>query len=176
MELHLAEVNHNNHNSDNNNSNGSMPLLESETEVWDRFQNWMEEVLQDMLRLSNHQSSMQHDSITISNDGTMLEQEQSSDTAGMAQSRRDGIHHVLVVSHSGTLRTVIGKLVGDQLPSHISTLPVGKDGAKKGSLHVPNTSRTIIDIFPNTFDGNTNPPKWRATLVDLTNTSHFDDI
>eukprot|EP00978_Attheya_sp_CCMP212_P035000 scaffold150026_cov62-Attheya_sp.AAC.3 len=172
MKLHLAEVNHNN----NNSNNGSMPLLESETEVWDRFQNWMEEVLQDMLRLSNHHSSMQHGSITISNDGTMLEQDQSSDTGIMAQSRRDGIYDVLVVSHSGTLRTVIGKLVRDQLPSHISTVPVGKDGAKKGSLHVPNTSRTIIDIFPNTFDGSTNAPKWRAKLVDLTNTSHFDDI
>ena len=88
--------------------------------------------------------------------------------------RRD----VLVVSHSATIRTAVNRLVGDQLPSNIVRGSGGDDGAAKGMLVVPNTSRTIVDIAvtpPGTEDTG-DAPKWSAELVDLTNTDHLKEM
>jgi hypothetical protein len=56
------------------------------------------------------------------------------------------IYPVLAVTHSGCIRTLASRLVGDQLPPSVDQSPVGRDGAKSASLRVPNVSVTIIDL------------------------------
>ena len=58
-------------------------------------------------------------------------------------------YDVFAVTHSGTLRIIIEKIVGKQLqlPPKVQREETDKDGMQVGRLIVPNTSITTIEIF-----------------------------
>jgi broad specificity phosphatase PhoE len=144
------------------------PLLETEDEVMSRVQKWMFQVVRDAI----HEARLECSESSANNDGAKNPQQAFS---------------VFAVSHSGVLRAIIGRLVRDQLPASIDFTPVGRDGAKEGSLVVPNTSVTIIDIVPDNVEDEmwdserqsqvpTNPAfLWKAKLKTLTFTKHYKD-
>jgi broad specificity phosphatase PhoE len=146
-----------------------LPLLETEDEVMSRVQKWIFQVVRDAIQEAR------------------LECSESSANNNEAKNPQQ-VFSVFVVSHSGTLRATIGRLVRDQLPASIDFTPVGRDGAKKGSLVVPNTSVTIIDILPDNVEDEvwdserqSQVPKnmaflWRAKLKTLTYTKHYQDV
>lgn len=71
------------------------------------------------------------------------------------------IYDVFALSHSALIRTIIHKMVEQQLP-------VDFDKTKEGSLRIPNLSRTIIDIQPY------KSKRWTPSLIKLTDVSHLD--
>ena len=167
-----------------------LPLLESDEDVWVRVKDWIDEVAteacrdigpdEDSLSYKELLDSKQIPPATIT-DSNEIEYERSANVMGREKMdsevdprnqirRRD----VLVVSHSATIRTAVNRLVGDQLPPNIVRGAGGDDGAAKGMLVVPNTSQTIVDIAVMTQGADaSSPPKWRAELVELTNTDHL---
>jgi len=144
------------------------PLLESEDEVMARVYRWMFQVVRDAIREYR------------------MECRENSNGANASNSPR--MYPVFAVSHSATLRATIGRLVRDQLPTSIDFTPVGRDGAQKGALQVPNTSVTIIDVVPHNINDEfwdperrsqapTNPSfLWDAKLKTLTSTKHYEDV
>jgi broad specificity phosphatase PhoE len=88
---------------------------------------------------------------------------------------------LLAISHSGTLRIIIEKMVGDQLPENIEREEQDKNGVREGRLKVPNTSKTVIELRPS--ENSENLLKtildygkciyWEPKLVDLTNVNHL---
>jgi broad specificity phosphatase PhoE len=95
------------------------PLLENEEQVLERVQDW----LQENIRIAHLHF-------------------QSSNA-------EDGVYDVLAISHSGTLRILIEKLVGKQLPPNAQREKVGNEGdARKDRLGIPNTSKTVIEFRP----------------------------
>ena len=167
-----------------------LPLLESDEDVWVRVKDWIDEVAteacrdigpdEDSLSYKELLDSKQIPPATIT-DSNEIEYERFANVTGGGKldsevdprnqiRRRD----VLVVSHSATIRTAVNRLVGDQLPPNIVRGAGGDDGAAKGMLVVPNTSRTIVDIAVMTQGADaSSPPKWSAELVELTNTDHL---
>lgn len=136
------------------------PLLETEEAVWERFRNWMFEVVGDVVR--QHRVECQ---------------------ATPHQTQR--VYSVFALSHSGTLRTALKYLVPEQLPASIDLSPQTSDGSTSNHLIVPNTSVTIIDIVPSRVRDEiwdeeratqTSPQEtndlWRAKLATLTWTEY----
>lgn len=167
-----------------------LPLLESDEDVWVRVKDWIDEVAteacrdigpdEDSLSYKELLDSKQIPPATIT-DSNEIEYERSANVMGreLMDSEVDPRNQIrrrdiLVVSHSATIRTAVNRLVGDQLPPNIVRGAGGDDGAAKGMLVVPNTSRTIVDIAVMTQGADaSSPPKWRAELVELTNTDHL---
>jgi broad specificity phosphatase PhoE len=166
-----------------NGPDAPLPLLESDDDVWSRVKDWIDEVAAEACNIAAQDEDMQKSATSIT-DSKGNEYERSTalmdremlgsvvDPRNQKVQRKD----VLVVSHSATIRTAVNRLVGDQLPSNIVRGSGGDDGAAKGMLIVPNTSRTIVDIAvtPGTDVGSA--PKWSATLIDLTNTDHLKEM
>jgi len=153
------------------NENGpdeSFPLLESEDEVMARVYQWMFQVIRDAIR--------------------EYRMECLADSNGKDANGSPKVYPVFAVSHSATLRAAIGRLVRDELPTSIDFTPVGRDGAHPGSLKVPNTSVTIIDICPRNINDELWDPEresqvpanpsflWDAKLKTLTYTKHYQDV
>ena len=159
------------HQHEHGTSSAKLPLLESELDVWTRIQAWLEEVIEEASALQTGTSSF----------------------ARHAQKLHPaGVYEILAVSHSATIRTIVNRLVGDQLPSTVIRGSGDHEGSQAGMLTVPNTSRTIIDVAigrrkddsnNNDDDKNTTinnniakqPPiqQLGATLIELTNTDHL---
>ena len=158
------------HQHEHGTSSAKLPLLESELDVWTRIQAWLEEVIEEASALQTGTSSF----------------------ARHAQKLHPaGVYEILAVSHSATIRTIVNRLVGDQLPSTVVRGSGDHEGSQAGMLTVPNTSRTIIDVAigrrddPNNDDDDNNtttnnniakqPPiqQLGATLIELTNTDHL---
>mmetsp|Transcript_18152 Transcript_18152/g.26616 ORF Transcript_18152/g.26616 Transcript_18152/m.26616 type:complete len:439 (-) Transcript_18152:199-1515(-) len=204
------------------NGGTDLPLLESDDDVWNRVKSWIDEIVRDACRedgdVNNIDGSdvIEPESKRQKSERSKIETECDTDSALIAK-REDlngetanhfhspatvNVRNVLAVSHSATIRTTLNRLVGNQLPSDISTKPVGDDGQIKGMLVIPNTSRTIVDIVveeakaasfgtgssDETKSGKdtgeigeatagetitTETPSWSAKLVDLANTDHF---
>ena len=172
-----------------NGADAPLPLLESDDDVWSRVKDWIDEVASEAGRttdqdddISSYQELLDSQDIptatTITDSkGNEYQRSVDADREKLASAvdprnqirRRD----VLVVSHSATIRTAVNRLVGDQLPSNIVRGSGGDDGAAKGMLVVPNTSRTIVDIAVTSDTDPRDPPKWSAKLIDLTNTDHL---
>lgn len=142
------------------------PLLESEDEVMARVYRWIFQVLRDAIEEYRLEC-------------------QSEDDGG----RGVKVYPVFGVSHSATLRAAIGHLVRNELPDDVDFTPVGRDGAYAGSLKVPNTSLTIIDIMPYNMNDELWDPErssqdvpadpsflWAAKLKTLTYTNHYQDV
>merc|ERR1711865_1180541 len=104
---------------------GQLPLLESELDVWTRIHAWLEEVIEEASALQTGTSSFARHA-------------QKLHPAGM--------YEILAVSHSATIRTIVNRLVADQLPSTVVRGSGDYEGSQAGMLTVPNTSRTIIDV------------------------------
>lgn len=145
------------------------PLLETEDEVVSRVYQWIFRVLQEAIQ-----------------DHRVCDAAEDSREGAHPDTKK--IYPVFAVSHSATLRAIIGRLVRNQLPSGIDFTPVGRDGATKQALKVPNTSVTIIDIMPQTVDDEVWDPErqsqappdpsvfWNAELRVLTYTEHYQHV
>lgn len=110
-----------------------------------------------------------------------------------SSSHNKGRYDIFAVTHSGTLRIIIEKIVGEQLPHDVKREETDKDGVQVGKLIVPNTSITTIDLYPNDayiadgVDGQriglkvklgsdrNQEVSWKAKLIDLTNTLHLEE-
>ncbi len=142
-----------------------IPLLETEDEVFVRVQDWIEEVVNDA-----YEDYLKFGS-------------------GSNSGHANGGYDIFAVTHSGTLRIIIEKIVGEQLSGDVKREETDKDGVKVGRLSVPNTSITTIEIFPddNSSSGQTISMKvklgddrnqkvlWKAKLIDLTSTLHLEE-
>jgi len=200
-----------------NGDDADLPLLESDDAVWDRLKNWIDEVVVDACndamkdRTSDggiktykdflEGSQGQLPSSISDSKGNTYERTNTAGEGGSSEGdlgvavdprvvfRNRNIFDVLVVSHSATIRTAVNRLVGDQLPSDIVRGSGGSDGASKGMLIVPNTSRTIVDIIVGDSTMASNDDKqslvamnsqsssvFRANLVELTNTDHLSRV
>ena len=177
-----------------NGQDAPLPLLESDDDVWSRVKDWIDEVASEACRapdqvddIPSYQElldSKEMPTATTIADSKGNEYQRSAEAMdrealGLAMDPRNQVRRrdVLVVSHSATIRTAVNRLVGDELPSNIVRGSGGDDGAAKGMLVVPNTSRTIVDITvtpPGTDTGDA--LKWSAKLVDLTNTDHLKEM
>jgi len=172
-----------------NGEDAPLPLLESDEDVWIRVKDWIDEVATEACRDIDQDGdtlphlelldSKQIPSATIT-DSKGVEYERSTDVIGREKlgsevDPRNQVRRkdVLVVSHSATIRTAVNRLVGDQLPPNIVRGAGGDDGAAKGMLIVPNTSRTVVDIAVTQDADASSLPKWNAALVELTNTDHL---
>ena len=149
-----------------------MPKLEMEDETWLRVKDWIEEIV-------NHAYQDYITNKTKSENG----QEEVHDV--------ESEYHVLGVTHSGTLRIIIERMVGDQLNhKELKKEETDQDGIKMGRLSIPNTSITKIDIIPQNEndldDGKNNldinvqlssdenqKVKWKTKLIELTSTKHL---
>jgi broad specificity phosphatase PhoE len=105
-----------------------VPLLESEEDVYNRLLEFLTAVMRDVL---NHQH------------GQHIPTPQQPCPSKLSKD-----YHVLVVSHSGTIRTLISRILGSEhwAGSH-SILSVDPD------VKVPNLSITSIDTAPTTTSG-----------------------
>lgn len=91
---------------------------------------------------------------------------------------------LLAVSHSGTIRTLINKLVEDQLPMDVEREDQSMDGQCKGRLKIPNTSKTIIEFRPcsnqNSLLSVMVPDGkymyWQPKLIDFANVKHLNHL
>lgn len=112
-------------------------------------------------------------------------------------------YDVFALTHSGTLRIIIERMVGKQLPDNLSNEETEKNGVITARLRIPNTSITRIDLYPDLDDddnddngewssssGSDGQPfdfelplrfgndatnvSWKAKLVELTNSLHID--
>jgi broad specificity phosphatase PhoE len=119
-------------NNEHDESMWKLPLLELENEVWERVQDWIEEIVQDAYR---HHLKLGPISSSNSNNSQ---------------------YDVFAVTHSGTLRIMIERMVGKQLPKDVDREETDKDGVNIGRLSVPNTSITRIDIVPGNPPSNSN--------------------
>ena len=126
----------------------SLPLEENEVQVWNRFQSWLEDILQSRLSddgIHNHNSVKDDERIAMEN--------------------------ILVVSHSGTIRIImnhfkeriIATIEEDQERNACAALDVISN-----SMIVPNTSITVIDI---PFTG---PKSWHPAFVSIMDETHLE--
>ena len=145
-------------------SKWDIPKLETEDEAWSRVKDWIEDVV--------NQAYQQYMS-DVDND------------PGSNQVEYD----ILAITHSGTLRIMIERMVGEQLnPEDVKKEETDKDGKKMGRLSIPNTSITIIDVVLDeeinldrqSLDINVElkcnkrqKMQWKTKLISLTNTEHL---
>lgn len=181
-----------------------LPLIETEMEVLDRFQDWLEETLADAVdHYCNSMRNFNDNDNTNENVDTSPEQNPSN------------IYNVLAISHSGTLRVIFEKLIGEQIPSNAEReeegmIGLGDTSTNSGRLMIPNTSKSIIEFTrmisttcnsssdvhnKSVVEKNTNSDEietvkiltrggveggdeicWRPRLLDYTNTKHFRKI
>lgn len=146
-------------------SKWKIPKLENEEEVWERVRDFLEEKLFE----------------------AYMEFETNQNSDYISKRRKQGSLHgvnefdLLAVTHSGTLRIIIEKMVGDQLPENIEREAQDKNGVREGRLKVPNTSKTVIEFKPCENPENLLKMKlsngkclyWEPHLVDLTDIKHL---
>lgn len=162
-------------------STWQIPLLEKDDDVWIRVQDWMEDVVKDA-----YNEHYYHHQISKSN------------------KRTNATYDVFALTHSGTIRVMIERMVNKQLKfEELQNEETDKDGVKTGRLKIPNTSITRIDIFPQNHerDVHSSPTTssdykregqslnidvkvghnedgenilWKSKLVDLTSTLHLE--
>lgn len=118
-----------------------VPLLESINDAWERVRAWIDSLVQDA---SDDFNSMDQD----------LQTAHEIDTPK--------IYDVFALSHSALIRTMIHKMVDDELPEDYAK-------TKENSLSIPNLSCTTIDVRPHK-----NSLAWRPSLVHLTSVSHLN--
>eukprot|EP00541_Cyclophora_tenuis_P004279 CAMPEP_0116558872 /NCGR_PEP_ID=MMETSP0397-20121206/10065_1 /TAXON_ID=216820 /ORGANISM="Cyclophora tenuis, Strain ECT3854" /LENGTH=259 /DNA_ID=CAMNT_0004084545 /DNA_START=124 /DNA_END=903 /DNA_ORIENTATION=- len=110
-----------------------MPELETEEQVWSRLDEWLTEAVWKKTTTIQQQN----------------DKESFSPPPPLVQ-------NVLVVSHSGTIRTLLCRLVPDQLPSHIDTRPAQFQNTRTNRLEIPNTSVTVVDLHHLPSNGRNN--------------------
>jgi len=120
-------------------NNISVPKLESLDDAYARVVNWINSIVEE--------ASEDYET-TCRNEGE--------------EDIEPKVYDVFALSHSALIRTIIHKMVDNELP-------VDFDKTKEGSLRIPNLSRTIIDIQPY------KSKRWTSSLNRLTDISHLND-
>jgi probable phosphoglycerate mutase len=139
-------------------------LEETEMQVMERFQDWLQETIQDAYK-----------------------QYCDDDMAPGEGGYNQGSFHVLAVTHSGTLRIVLERLVGKQIPVD-ATRETSKDvclydvgsGGGGGRLVIPNTSKTVIQFTKSCCcmeeeSSASSPSSSEAVMVVSTSVDNDDD-
>lgn len=131
-----------------------VPKLESIDEAFDRARQWIDAVVQEASR-------EYYSSDESARDWT--------DAHGRETKRKR--YDVFALTHSALIRTMIHKMVDEELPADHAT-------TGEGSLSIPNLSRTIIDIHPYESQPakqkESGPRvKWVPSLFQLTDVSHL---
>lgn len=123
-----------------------MPLLESIDDAWQRVKGWIDSLVEDALDDYNSSTEEQR-------------KEYKFDTPK--------IYDVFALSHSALIRTMIHKMVDNELPTDFAK-------TREGSLSIPNLSLTLIEVRPesDTVERKT----WRPSLVKLIDVSHLDAL
>ncbi|KAL9186613.1 hypothetical protein ACHAXT_005851 [Thalassiosira profunda] len=133
--------------SDNDEGELDVPRPESLDDAWERAKNWIDAMVKDA-----------------------ADDYYSEDGEGATGDElHPRVYDCFALSHSALIRTMIHRMVNNDIPPDHAT-------TKEGSLSIPNLSRTIIDIHPEPLDrdgGSGDVPKWRPSLVRLTDVSHL---
>ena len=125
-----------------------VPLLESINDAWDRARCWIDSLVQDAY-----------------DDFNFLSDEQKAIHESDENAHK--IYDVFALSHSALIRTMIHKMVEEELPTDYAK-------TREGSLSIPNLSCTSIDIEP--YNISDKQISWRPSLFRLTDMSHLNDI
>ncbi|KAL3805876.1 hypothetical protein HJC23_007837 [Cyclotella cryptica] len=127
-----------------------IPLFESVDDAWERVKGWIDLLVEDA---SDHFYSFQSKQNNL----------QPEDDVTSPK-----IYHVFAVSHSALIRTMIHKMVGDQLPKECAK-------TNEGSLSIPNLSCTTIDVRPYSVGDHRTVQQgsWIPALVRLADVSHL---
>ena len=169
---------------DNDETKWVVPLLEMEDEVWTRLKDWINDVVHDA-----YEHYVQSMEAMAENDPDSIDESVNS------------LYHVFVLTHSGTIRIFLERMVREQLAqhSHLSREETDKNGVMMDRLKIPNTSITRIDIRPHIIDKNVddgfteiseqyldiqvqlrdqneeNNIVWKSSLIDITSTTHLEN-
>ena len=137
----------------------TVPKLESLDDAWKRAQNWIDSLVNDT-------SAEYHNELEANDD---------LDNSASFSDDDPKVYDVFALSHSALIRTMIHKMVDDELPKDHAT-------TREGSLSIPNLSRTIIDVRPykekyvsEMKNGRPRTPRWKPSLFRLTDVSHLSD-
>ena len=133
------------------NQDSSVPLLETEEDAMTRFNEWVQDLLRQTCNSALGESK-QHSSV---------------------------VKHVIAVSHSGMIRTIIQHICPEDVPMNAEIDTSHSDDKRR--LKIPNLSRTVIDIIPDqsqviggqimeNYDIH-----WTAKLNILVDVSHLSD-
>jgi probable phosphoglycerate mutase len=121
-----------------------IPLLETPDEVWKRIVHFVTSIIND----AQQEQSDDDDDDDAGGGGGHDEHDEHGDDEMGAVSSTNRRKNVLVVSHAGTLRTLLQRMVPHAHPTlqHIDDPSIPPDETKR--LSVPNTSVTIVDVTP----------------------------
>jgi broad specificity phosphatase PhoE len=149
-------------------NNQDIPLLETAQDAWKRIFDWMYEVMM-MLQSENETNKTSDDDAS--------EEEEIE------------IRKVLVISHAGTLRSLLHHLVPDGHPALKMADDPSRPPDDSKRFAVPNTSLTILDVTmlqeqdaPTQQINMEQPPVppeehqrlWTTRLIELTWTGHYE--
>eukprot|EP00559_Dactyliosolen_fragilissimus_P003315 CAMPEP_0184854894 /NCGR_PEP_ID=MMETSP0580-20130426/268_1 /TAXON_ID=1118495 /ORGANISM="Dactyliosolen fragilissimus" /LENGTH=323 /DNA_ID=CAMNT_0027349259 /DNA_START=91 /DNA_END=1058 /DNA_ORIENTATION=- len=163
-----------------------IPPLETDDQVWHRMEDWLNHLLRDAYI----------DCCDAGGNEIVLDKVGGNDDdhhhGSCSHPPFDCVmHDTFAVSHSGTIRIAIERLVADQIPDNVPKLISEKNGMKQEVILVPNTSITTIEIIPTAFVNNGSMMKkrgqeapgpapwcfqWSAKLISLTNTQHLQEV
>ncbi|KAL7526017.1 hypothetical protein ACHAWF_001599 [Thalassiosira exigua] len=131
-----------------------VPKLEKIDHAWERVEGWINSLVKDASDdfYSTCKKNGERDDPSI---------DDSSDCEVNDPKR---IYDVFALSHSALIRTMIHKMVGDELPPDYAK-------TKEGSLSIPNLSRTTIDVRP--YTSHPFNKRWEPSLLSLTDVSHL---
>lgn len=121
-----------------------IPLLESIDDAWQRVKVWIDSLVEDAI-----------------DDFNSLTKEQRTEY----KRETPKIYDVFALSHSALIRTMIHKMVDNELPSDFAK-------TREGSLSIPNLSLTLIEVRPESDA--VKHITWRPSLVKLTDVSHLN--
>jgi len=119
-----------------------VPKLESLDDAYERVKGWIDSLVEDVskdyyatTKNIKHRYDQEGDNNNSSNEHEEVESEEEVDPLNPK------VYDIFALSHSALIRTVIHKMVDNELPSDYAT-------TKEGSLCIPNLSQSIIDIQP----------------------------
>jgi len=155
-------------------ANKPIPLLETEDEVWSRVYLWMNDLLQDAIDFKRNQ-----DNNNNNNNKEGQEEEGQQQPTTTTTTTTNSPLEVLVVSHSGTIKTTLLNLFYDKIFSLMEAFQEGKEtkGHKvhatgSGFLLVPNCSVSVFDLIIKGSDGMAST-EVQSKLVHLTLVDHL---
>eukprot|EP00986_Skeletonema_menzelii_P003016 scaffold884_cov154-Skeletonema_menzelii.AAC.2 len=154
-----------------------VPKLESVSDAWGRATDWIASLVKDA-------ADEYHSSVSSKKGYIKDNNSDPSCNTTTDEGTPEKIYNVFALSHSALIRTMVHKMVDDQLPKNYAL-------TNEGSLLLPNLSRTVIDVRPyysklkrngssndrervdaNNKDDNITL-RWKYRLVHLADVSHL---
>ncbi|KAL7498510.1 hypothetical protein ACHAWT_006302 [Skeletonema menzelii] len=154
-----------------------VPKLESVSDAWGRATDWIASLVKDA-------ADEYHSSVSSKKGFIKDNNSDPSCNTTTDEGTPEKIYNVFALSHSALIRTMVHKMVDDQLPKNYAL-------TNEGSLLLPNLSRTVIDVRPyysklkrngssndrervdaNNKDDNITL-RWKYRLVHLADVSHL---